>query len=54
MSRELRIVESATGAVVFRQDVTGLDLQQISDAAAKLKARINEDEFYIEDSEDKS
>lgn len=49
-ARELRIINMATGKVVFHQDVTGLDREQIADAAAKLKAKIDEAEFYIEDS----
>lgn len=48
--RELRIVNMATGEVVFRQDVTSLDREQREDAAAKLKAKIDETEFYVEDS----
>jgi hypothetical protein len=32
--------------------VTDLDREQIADAAAKLRAKIDETEFYIEDSGD--
>ena len=49
MKRELLIVDSATLEIVHRQDVTALDREQREDAAAKLKERINPDEFYIED-----
>ena len=48
--RELRVVNMATGEVVFRQDVTGLEREGITDAAAKLKAKIDQTEFYVEDS----
>lgn len=51
-ARELRVVNMAIGEVVFRQDVTALDRERIADAAAKLKAKIDETEFYIEDSGD--
>lgn len=53
MKRELRIVESATGRVVMRQDVTGFDRPAVADAAAKLQARINAEEYYVEDSADR-
>lgn len=50
--RELRVINMATSEVVFRQDVTALDREHIADAAAKLKAKIDETEFYVEDSAD--
>lgn len=49
-ARELRVINMATGEAVFRQDVTGLEREGIADAAAKLKAKIDEAEFYIDDS----
>ena len=49
VKRELLIIETATLRVVERRDVTGLDRDQIADAADKLRAKINDDEFYVED-----
>jgi hypothetical protein len=51
--RELRVVRMADRAVVHRVDVTGLLLTEISDRTAKLRATMNDEEFYIEDTGDK-
>ena len=47
--RELLIVNMISGEVVKRVDVTGRDRFAIADAAAKLHAQINPEEFYISD-----
>lgn len=51
--RELLVTQMDTREVVYRQDVTGLSREAVADAAARLRARMNEQEYFLQDTGEK-
>lgn len=51
--RELLVVDMVTKAVRLRKDVTGWPREAVIDAAAKLRAQMNEEEYFLQDTGEK-
>ena len=49
--RELQVVNTSTGEVVHRVDVTGKSRPEVARFAARLQQQVNAEEFHISDTD---
>ena len=49
--RELRVINTSTGEVVHRVDITGKSRPEVARFAARLQGQVNAEEFHISDTE---